>query len=194
MFCCPIQVRVCRNPRLDFCAIVHGMRLAPSPAYSATLTRAPNGAAGAHHTLYLMRELIRSARTDPVILQAAHSIVYLTPEKDQLSEVKTLFEYVRDNIRYMRDVCGVETLCAPQMTLQRMIGDCDDQTSLLCALFEAAGYPTRLIMAEYGSGNFEHVYCQVLACDIWIDCDPTERSQQFGYAPPFPNKVFVESI
>lgn len=170
------------------------MFLPPQVTYSATLAAAPGGAAAPHHTLRLMREAIRAARVDPNIIQAAHSIVFLQPEKMALHEVTAIYEWVRDSVRYTGDVAGLETLAYPGITLQRRSGDCDDQTALLCALFEAIGYPTRLVMAEYESGDWEHVYCQVFAGGQWIDCDPIEREAGLGFAPPNPSRLHFENV
>ena len=170
------------------------MRLAPLVNLSATLAAAPSGAAGPHHTLRLMRDMIRRARLDPAIIQAAHSIIYLAPERDEYAEVCALYEWVRDHVRYVRDVAGVETLAYPVKTLQRLSGDCDDQTALLCSLAESVGYPTRLVMAAYQSSDWEHVYCQIFARGEWINCDPIDRDYSLGSEPPNPLRVFIESI
>lgn len=168
------------------------MRLAPSPPdLSARIDYAPSGPRQVWDTVARMREMIRRSRVDPRVIQSAVGITYTTPERDGLSQVRALFEYVRDQIRYVLDVHQVETLCDPAMTLQRMVGDCDDQTALLCSLAEAIGYPTRLVMAGYSSEHFEHVYCQIFASGIWIDCDPTER-QPFGWVPPGAVSIWIE--
>lgn len=170
------------------------MKLAPLVTTHATMAPAPNGLAGVHHTLRLMRQMIGAARTDPRIIQAAHSIVYLTPERDEVAEACALYEWVRDHVRYVRDVHGLETLTTPVKVLQRLTGDCDDQTMLLCALAESVGIPTRLVMSGYQSNEFEHVYCQLFAAGQWIDCDCIERSFSFGVAAPEPRVLYVESV
>ena len=139
-------------------------------------------------------DMINAGKTDPRVMQAAHTIIAFQPEHDELGEACALYTYVRDHIRYVRDVHGVETLCAPAMTLQRQIGDCDDQTMLLCALFEASGYPTRIVMTGYEGAAYSHVYCQVYARGVWIDCDPIIREGTFGYSIPDPTIIYVESV
>lgn len=170
------------------------MWLAPTPRYSATLMGAPDGAARNFHTLQLMRQMIDAAKCDPAILQAAHSIIWMTPEKDETAEVGALFRYVRDFVRYVKDPHGVESLCYPVMTLQRRLGDCDDQTMLLCALCEACGYPTRLIMGRFFGDDWEHVWCQVCIRGEWFDCDATEKSADVGDMPPDPRQLFIERV
>lgn len=160
------------------------MRNAPAPSLTAELLSIPDGPAGTARTLAVMRALVRQYRTNPYIRQTATGIVFLTPEKDDVSECRALFEYVRDHIRYTRDIYDVETISTPDKTLQGLIGDCDDQTVLLASLLEAVGYPTRFVIAGYTDDRtFEHVYLQVFALDQWIDCDPTEP-HPFGWAPP----------
>lgn len=166
----------------------------PDVALTATLARAPRGTAGVFHTLRVMRGLIDEFKKTADMIGAAVGIVFLVPEKDELSEVRALFEFVRDSVRYTRDVNGVETVANPAITLHRKVGDCDDKTTLFATLAEAIGYPTRLVMAGYfDSPDFEHVYCQVLTSDGWIDADTTEP-YPLGFAPPAPTRLFVESI
>lgn len=151
-----------------------------------------DGLPGIRQTLGIMRRFVVAGRVHPAIRQAAASIVFLTPEKQQHAECAALFEFVRDHIRYTQDVHEVETLTTPDKTLALGYGDCDDQTTLLCALFEAVGYPTRFVVASYDDPRvFEHVYCQVCADGAWIDCDPTEQ-QEFGWAPPDPVAIAYE--
>ncbi len=157
----------------------------------ATLARAPDGAAGVFHSLRIMRELVRAYRVNPAIIQAATGVIFTTPEKNEAAEIRALFEFVRDHVRYTRDVLGVETIADPLTTLRRQSGDCDDQVTLLCSLCESVGYPTRFVVAGYSSQDFEHVYAQIFVYGSWIDADPTERGD-LGYSPPDPLIVFIE--
>lgn len=169
------------------------MMLAPQPVFTGQRFGAPSGGQLTSHTVALMRRIVNDAKSSPEIMSAAVSLIYNTPEKSELHEVSAIFEWVRDYVRYVRDVHGLETLTDPRMTLLRRVGDCDDQVMLLCALLEAVGYPTRFVVAGYQSNAFEHIYCQVFAGGEWIDADPTER-QPLGYAPPFPQSVMVEPV
>lgn len=171
--------------------------LAPSVPLTATLAPAPGGVAGIYNSARLMRDYVRTSKSDPVILSAASSIIFLTPERDQWSEVEALFNFVRDTIRYQRDVAGIETLTIPRVTLVREVGDCDDQVTLLCSLLESVGYPTRFVIAGYSGAEFEHVYCQVFANGEWVNCDPTEfrgALYSLGYAPPAPTIIEIERV
>lgn len=176
------------------------MNLAPSiGALNGTLVRMPDGLAGIASTTVAMRRLVRVGKTDPNIIDAAVSLTYLTPERDDYAAVAALHAFVRDSVRYVRDVAGVETLCDPRVTLTRLVGDCDDQVMLLCSLCEAIGYPSRFVVAGYGApGVPEHVYCQINVAgadggEEWIDADPTEP-QPLGWFPPGAVYMQVERV
>lgn len=173
------------------------MRLPPTPALNAgPVVAYADGRAGAFETLQVMRQLVNAGKVNPRMRQAATNIVHFCPAKDELHEVRTLFEFVRDQVRYVKDINGVETLSTPEITLAGRVGDCDDKTVLLCTLLECVGYPTRFVMTGYYTpGDFEHVYCQafVPAIGDWLDLDATEP-QPMGYMPPDPITVFIEKV
>lgn len=170
------------------------MRYAPIVQLSGTKSTVPAGRAGIFHTVAIMRSLVNQYRTNPDIRQAAVSCVFLMPEKNQFAEANAIFSFVRDSVRYVRDIHAVETISTPDKTLLTCIGDCDDQSTLLAAMCEAVGYPSRFVVAGYSDGeNLEHVYVQILCGDMWVDCDPTEQ-RSFGWAPPGAQVVYVEGI
>jgi transglutaminase-like putative cysteine protease len=171
------------------------MRLASTPSFCAFIEYAPSGKAQVWDTLRRMREIIKQSRVDPNVIRAAVAITHTTPERDSVSQIRALHEYVRDQIRYVLDVHQVETLADPATTLRRRVGDCDDQATLLCSMAESIGYPSRLVVAGYSdASSFEHVYCQLLGDGIWWDCDPTERGLNFGEAPEMPLALFIEPV
>lgn len=165
------------------------MFIASAPASVSAIARTSGDA---RQTLAFMRQMIDRAKVDPAIISAAHSIVALTPEHDARGELAAVFQWARDRLRYVRDVAGVETLSYPGLVLRRGTGDCDDQTALLCALFEAIGYPTRLVAARYESNAFEHVYCQVWDGAQWLDCEPIERSAALGQSYAGAREIWIE--
>ena len=166
------------------------MMLAPMPTLTGVVLQIPNGRAGVQATVQAMRQLVDQAKVDPAIRQAAQSVVFLQPEKDYLAEAEALFNFVRDSIRYTRDVHGVETLQTPQITLATRMGDCDDQSTLLAAMLESVGIPTRFVVAGYNGHDFEHVYLQAW-CGDWIGMDATEP-HQMGWEPPQPTVIGYE--
>lgn len=171
------------------------MRLAPYVPLTARVSPLASGAAGIAQTLRVMRQMVQTYRVDPTIRQAATTVIFMTPEKDEFSEVCAIFEFVRDNIRYVKDVQDVETLSTPDKTLAGRIGDCDDQSTLLATMLESVGYKTRFVVAGYSEpGSFEHVYVQVFVHGEWFSCDPTEQSAFFGWEPEDPAAYLIERV
>jgi Transglutaminase-like superfamily len=141
-----------------------------------------------------MRDLIDEGKCEPSIVHAARSMVWLLPPMDEYAEARTIYEFVRDRVRYVKDVHGVETLARASHTLKSLTGDCDDQSVLLGSLLESIGHPVRLVVSGYSApGVFEHVHLQVYVSSQWIDADPTEP-MHFGWQPENPVVQFVESL
>lgn len=169
------------------------MRLAPQVQFSVSAVPAAWGSAGVAQTMREMRRLIDEGKRDAEVMRAAGAVIFTTPEKLEAGEVCAVFEYVRDHVRYVRDVVGHETLASARMTLARQAGDCDDQTVLLGAMLESVGYPVRLVVAAYQApGNWEHVFLEVWAAGEWIACDPTEKAP-LGWSPPNPCSLWTEA-
>jgi transglutaminase-like putative cysteine protease len=170
------------------------MMLAPLPPLSGRVVSIPDGEAGTEATIAAMREMVNRCKVNPVIRQMATTIAFLQPEKDYRAEAEAIFNEVRDGIRYMRDVNGVETLQEPDITAVTRLGDCDDQSTLLATLLESIGVPTRFVVAGYGGPHYEHVYLQAwLDEDGWVDMDATEP-HPMGWAPPDPTVIAFEAI
>ena len=110
--------------------------------------------------LKLIADLIRKGKQNPDIRKLAGEILHAanTPGKDWQGEVTAIFAYVHDNIRYTRDVAGLDTYQRSVRTLEMKIGDCDDMAILLSALLGAIGYPIRLKVVSISGGDWDHIY------------------------------------
>ncbi len=93
----------------------------------------PGGDAGVKKTLKKMKEFTREGSKDPNIRQLAMSIIRKCRVKDALCETKAVFKWVQENLRWTRDVDGVETLQKPARTLSPdwRAGDCLPRGTLL---------------------------------------------------------------
>jgi len=160
---------------------------------SGAVTTIPDGTAGIMATVRIMRSLVRQYRSSPQIRAVALNLLALTPERDSLAEVRTLFEFVRDRVRYTGDVLDTETLTTPVKTLELRAGDCDDKSVLLATMLESVGYVTRFIVAGYNyPGMFEHVYVAAMLSDgSFVSLDPSE-SGGLGWEPPNPLIYYEE--
>lgn len=134
----------------------------------------PPGIEGTRATLAIMSKITRDAKKHLPIRLLAQSLVSGNAQKDYCGEIKDLHRFVRDNIRYVRDIRGVETLQTPEKTLEFGGGDCDDKSTLLAALLESIGHPTRFVAVGFKSGNYVHVYVESKMGVKWYPLETTE--------------------
>ena len=141
-----------------------------------------------------MAQLVRQGRTDIRIRELAVQLVGWIPPKHWRHEVEALFNFVRNNIRYVRDIHQVETVATPVKTLEYSAGDCDDMVVLLSALLEAIGYETRFVAMGLQPGHFQHVFLEArLPSGEWMALDPTEPVKA-GWRPPGIQSRMVQPI
>ena len=108
------------------------------------------------------------------------------PAKDRHGEIRALFDWVRRNIRYTRDILGVELLHTPRRMLELKAGDCDDMTILLGAMLLSTGHPVRLALVGFRPHkphSYSHIYPEAKVGKQWIALDATVK-QPMGWAPP----------
>lgn len=145
-----------------------------------------------------MAKLASQSKTTPRVRETALCIVGVVPGKHYRGEIDRIFVWVRDHIRYTRDVRGVETVQTPSKTLDYKQGDCDDQCVLLAALLESIGIETRFKAVGFAPHSFQHVYLEARddsknGGGKWIALDPTERVP-VGWEPPNPVTVMTQEV
>lgn len=121
----------------------------------------PSGVNGVRATLKIMVMVARKATTLPVRV-TAQRLVQSCPEKDWWCEANTLQTFVRDSIRYVRDIRDTETIQFPEQTLSLQSGDCDDKALLLAALAESIGFSSRFCAIGVNGEGYSHVLTQLL--------------------------------
>ena len=163
----------------------------------------PGGLAGVRRTLRLMVDVSSTFKTDlhvrtlavnlvggrVVTLSNGQQIRYpLCRPKDYRGELRSLHAFVRDCIRYVRDVEGVETLQTPVQTLNVLAGDCDDKAMLFCSLAGAIGFQTRFAAIGVREQPFSHVMAQALLEDVgeFVNAETilTDPPVELGWEPP----------
>ena len=156
-----------------------------------TLHTISNGDAGTKQTLAFMSKVVRQYKTNKTVRETALSIISDLPEKNFTNEARYIHSWVRDHIRYAKDVRGVETLQTPVKTLELMQGDCDDQTILFCALMESVGHKTRMLaVATHGRAEFSHVFPETNIGGRWVACECINKGYTIGQRPPEINRVY----
>lgn len=162
-----------------------------------TLHAIPSGPPGVRVTLKVMAQLVRTGKTDVAVRDLAQQIVQSLPSKDYLGEVETIWQWVRNNIRYVRDVQGVETVATPGRTLQSRSGDCDDQSVLIGALLSSIGHKIRFAALAFSPHRYSHVFAETMigrgGARRWIALETTEN-KAFGWYPQRQHQRMVEDV
>lgn len=149
---------------------------------ATTLKRIPDGIPGIIVTLREMARLTNTAKKSPQVRELALSLTRDLPPKNWTAEVRALHGFVRDRIRYVQDINGVETVAIPEVTLRLGQGDCDDKSVLLASLLESIGHPARFVAVGFRPGELEHVYVDTKIRDQWIPLETTEPVEA-GFLP-----------
>lgn len=114
---------------------------------------------------HVMAQIIKGRR-DPRIRAIAVQIVskkcgdsWCIKERDYQGELRAIFNYVRKNVRYVKDPIDRDTFQHPRRTLEWGGEDCDGSSIVTGALCGAIGYPMkcRIIQTIYGQ-DYDHIY------------------------------------
>src|SRR5213594_2698970 len=138
--------------------------------------RVPHGSAGTLVTARMIARLIREGAKDFYVRQKAIQIFrgYGVRPKNRFGEVVALFDWVKKNIRYTRDIFRTELLHSARRMLELRAGDCDDMTILLGAMLMSTGHPVRLILAGFRRNKphmYSHIYPEVNVRGRWVPID-----------------------
>ena len=160
------------------------MRLNYSKQPTTTLLMGiPSGEAGVKATLVLMSKLTKQFKKDITIRELAVRLSSRLKQKDWRGEIANLFEFVKNEIRYIKDIANVETIHYPTQTLIVKSGDCDDKSLLLASLLESIGYKTRFVAVGFIPNSYSHVFVQVKINTGWLSLETTEPVK-IGWTPP----------
>ncbi len=121
-----------------------------------------------------MSNLVKQYKKNIEVREQALELVAHLPQKAWVPEIAALFNFVRDDIRYVGDVRGVETLQTPVKTLEYGQGDCDDKAVLLASMLESLHHPTAFVAIGYSPDTFQHVYVQTRVANGWMALETTE--------------------
>lgn len=155
----------------------------------------PSGKAGTRATLKIMVMVARSVLKPPAgdaaktqkllfLRSTAQALVQSCGEKNYTCEASALQTFVRDSIRYLRDMRSAETVQYPDVTLANRSGDCDDKSLLLAVLAETIGFPTRFCAIGTQGESYSHVSAQLLIPGSgWVNAETIPISNDGTKAP-----------
>jgi transglutaminase-like putative cysteine protease len=157
-------------------------------AVPAMLQGLPDGVDGIRATLKLMTNVAAKYKKDIGIVTLARQLIATAPgtanAKNNSDFVRLIQHFVRDQIRYVRDIRNTEMLQTPIRTLQIRTGDCDDKATLVSSLLESIGLQTRFVALAFNDGPYSHVLAEVRLGTSWIPLETIIDGVEPGWFPP----------
>ncbi len=137
-----------------------------------------------------MVEFVQHYSGEPLFIDAARRIVENCPPRDQMCEVRTLYEWVLASTRFVQDPYDKEALSTPERMLRENLAgrktseDCDGLSTYLATLIAAIGVRPRFRFGGSYEQGIHHVWVQAEINGRWIDMDPSIGSR-LGKHHPF---------
>jgi len=135
-----------------------------------------------------------SLRNFPQVRAQAELITMGLPERDELAEANSVYDWVVRHYRFLKDPRGIEMVKSPEISLKEIAqygmfqGDCDDVSALLAALLAAIGYKTMLVVISVpGKGaEYRHIFPRVYLPKrgVWLTLEATCRKKPLGWEAP----------
>ena len=128
------------------------------------------GEGGNLFTVDFMKKIAHQRASHPLVRQLAINILNDagTKSHNHLDEAIAIGEWVKRNIRYMKDPHGHELLQDPLLMIEKCDkgecrGDCDDMSLLAATLLLAIGIKPffKIVRWKADKGNFNHIYVAV---------------------------------
>lgn len=155
----------------------------------------PDGEGGNLATVDLMVRIARKRATDPIVRQLGINILNQagTQSHNHLDEAIAIGEWVKHNVRYMKDPQGTELLQDPILMIEKCEkgecrGDCDDMSLLTATLLVAIGIQPfyKIVRWKSDKGHFNHIYIAVKEGNFkqerkWFTIDPIVKDKPIGY-------------
>lgn len=153
----------------------------------------PDGPEGIRATLKIMAKLVKQYRHDPQVRELALQLVQDLPPKKWAAEAARIHAFVRDRIRYVKDIVGVETVQTPPQTLRLGQGDCDDKSVLIGALLQAIGHPVLFTAVGFQPNRYSHVLPYTKIAGKWVALEATEQ-WPIGREPKNVKSRMIENV
>lgn len=160
------------------------------------------GFSAAIETAKFISKLANLYKKNKLIRDLSVQIVSPVKSHDFLEEIKRIFYWVQKNVRYVRDIVGVETLQIPLVTLPPNYGDigigagdCDDQVLLLASMLLSIGVRNmyaRIVTYSAQDKEYKHIYLIVVQGGKVYSLDPIAKDKPFGYEVKYYSKQDIK--
>ena len=159
--------------------------------HTVLMSELSGGFDSGEQTTALIKKIANEFKSNPIIRNLSVRVVGHLDSKDYLGEIVTLFEWVRDNIRYVRDIESCETLQIPTVTIPEKYGplgvgggDCDDHALLLATMLKSVGVRdiwARIVTFSPSEKEWKHIYLVVKHKDKIYPLDAIMKEKPFGW-------------
>lgn len=140
----------------------------------ATNTKLRQGRQGNLDTVEIMRRVAHKRKSHPLVRQLSLSILHThnVKSQDYVHEAEAIARFVKEKVRYVRDIAGMEQLHDPVTMIDQIQrgnaqGDCDDMSLLIATLLLSIGHQPyfRIVRYRPGVGSYQHIYVVVYEKD-----------------------------
>ena len=134
-----------------------------------------SGEAGTDSTVGIMADLVNASLKRPTVRILTHRILSKAnlSSRDETAIVRAVYNWIKKNIRYVKDPVGVETIQSPEITLRVRAGDCDDHVVLISSMLKSVGVPVRYSVVGKSRDRFSHINLESFIGDRWTATDTT---------------------
>jgi hypothetical protein len=125
-------------------------------------------------TVEIMRRVAHKRKSHPLVRELALNILHHHGVKshDYVQEALAIGRYIKEKVRYVRDISGMEQLHDPVTMIEQIQrgvsqGDCDDMSLLIATLLLSIGHKPRFRIVRYRGevGPYQHIYVVVYEKD-----------------------------
>ena len=109
----------------------------------------------------IMKKMHEAGLLDPDVRGAALLAVRGCPDRDEECEIRSIFDLVKQKVRYTGDIQGHDTFASASRTLEWAGGDCDDVSVACATLLRHLGFRVGVRAAATGGTDWDHIYAIV---------------------------------
>ena len=142
--------------------------------------------------VYLLQKQVLDGKgsiKDPLMRRIGLLVTRHCPARDDMCELRAVFDFVVSNVRYTGDIAGRDTFQTALRTMQYGGGDCDDHAQLAAVLAMENGFSSAFRITSNTGSSWDHIYCMAGIPKHkprdWIALDTTLGPGRFGKEPSY---------
>lgn len=149
--------------------------------------------------LQLIADRIEKGKKNPLIRELTLIILRESnaKEKSDIDEIRAIFNWIKKNIAYRRDVACLDSYHDAIQILTLQSSDCDDFTILTDAMLGSVGFyelGARIMSSDINKA-YHHIYPLVYARGYgWIPLDGSNKGYSVGQEPRYAKKKDYQFI